>query len=165
MHRRFVTADWHFGHPAVRHWRPFGESDAHDGEVIRRYRETVNKGDTVYVLGDAAWNAKGLALVRDLPGRKVLIAGNHDTYPARRYLDAGFADVRGVVVLDGDILLTHIPVSEQQFSRFRLNIHGHLHANKIPDRRYVNVSLERTDYSPVVLDEIEATTRTEEGKG
>jgi hypothetical protein len=96
--------------------------------------------------------------IEGAPGRKVLVGGNHDNYPARRYLDAGFADVRGVVVLEGNILLTHIPVEPEQFGRFRVNVHGHTHARCLDDERYVCVSLEQTDYRPVALDEIAPTS-------
>ena len=53
-----------------------------------------------------------------------------------------------------DCVLTHIPVHPSQFPRFRLNIHGHLHLKVIADTRYINVSCEQVNYTPVLLKNI-----------
>ncbi len=65
----------------------------------------MESGDDVWVLGDFALGkiADTLPVVRDLAGRKFLVAGNHDRCWAghrrsatwtERYIDAGFAEVR-----------------------------------------------------------------------
>jgi len=35
-----------------------------------------------------------------------------------------------------------------------VNIHGHLHANRIDDSRYINVSVEQINYTPVEVDSL-----------
>jgi calcineurin-like phosphoesterase family protein len=50
------------------------------------------------------------------------------------------------------ILLTHIPVHPSELRRGVLNVHGHLHARSVGDARYVCVSLEQTNFSPVPLE-------------
>ncbi|MDX5370351.1 MAG: metallophosphoesterase family protein [Alphaproteobacteria bacterium] len=155
MSARFlVTADLHLGHRLMGSVRPFGSSEEHDEEIFRRFAETVRIADTVYMLGDVAWNAHGLSQLpryRALVRKMVLVMGNHDTHKAHRYLDAGFDDVCACVQKDG-ALLTHIPIHTDQLGRWPVNIHGHTHARRMSDPRYVCVSLEQTDYRPILLD-------------
>lgn len=145
----FVTADWHLGHKNCAKWRGLGET--HEATIYENYMAVVKAGDTVYVLGDAVWNASGEPWVKKMHGRKILIAGNHDTYKAARYLGMGFDDVKGVKVLD-NVLLSHIPLYGGD--RWKGNIHGHLHHNKLDSQRHICVSLEQTDYKPVAFEDI-----------
>ena len=52
------------------------------------------------------------------------------------------------------MMLTHIPIHPGQLNRFDANIHGHIHDRKIDDKRYVNVSVEQINYTPISLDEV-----------
>ena len=52
--------------------------------------------------------------------------------------------------------MSHVPVHPSQLDRWKLNVHGHLHAETvmlgdIPDSRYYNVSMEAIDFTPVHL--------------
>jgi calcineurin-like phosphoesterase family protein len=57
-------------------------------------------------------------------------------------------------------MLTHIPVHYCELEyRFKKNIHGHMHEkvvlfNDKPDSRYINVSCEQINYTPIALEEI-----------
>ena len=61
------------------------------------------------------------------------------------------------------MILSHIPIHEQQLARFKKNIHGHLHSNhvmkdngyggKIIDSRYFNVSVEQIDFAPILFED------------
>lgn len=99
--------------------------------------------------------------------RKILIKGNHDNLDLKDYLPY-FDDIRGSHQFDG-FLLGHIPVHPDSLGRFGHMIHGRLHANrvmkpntytdrsddKMPDERYINVSMECLDnYMPVSLEEL-----------
>ena len=60
----------------------------------------------------------------------------------------------------------HIPIHPESLSRWKANVHGHTHANRVlqppelnpdgmsPDRRNVCVSVEQTDYRPPHMDEV-----------
>lgn len=87
-----------------------------------------------------------------LNGVKKLVMGNHDRYPTALYLEH-FNQVLGAVELRGCIL-THVPVHPSQFGRYKANIHGHLHSNKMDDARYINVSAEHTGLAPMLLDTV-----------
>jgi calcineurin-like phosphoesterase family protein len=100
----------------------------------------------VWVLGDAAFTVDGLESFRALPGRKILVRGNHDELPVQMYLSV-FEEVYGITRYKKS-WLTHAPIHPDEL-RGKSNIHGHVHLNTIPDARYVNVSAEVIAYTPV----------------
>jgi len=88
-------------------------------------------------------------------GEKVLIKGNHDIEKLSAYTPY-FKDVRACHQLD-KFILTHIPIHPQSLSRWKANIHGHLHSNKVmldgvPDPRYICVSVEQINFTPISLE-------------
>ena len=80
MSRVWYTSDLHFGHRRVSEIRGFETTEEHDQTIIDEWNNTVKKNDIVYVLGDIAVGRHRYALdiLRELPGRKHLISGNHD---------------------------------------------------------------------------------------
>lgn len=116
-----------------------------------------------------------------------VVPGNHDTKPKlKRYAEIGIIVEPGMVEFKGEICLTHPPVHTQQLGgegyegRFKMNIHGHLHdhiitrlVERLPipldslapimveekDHRYVNVSMEQINLTPVPYDVIKANAR------
>lgn len=162
MTKTWVISDTHFGHEKTcsvfkrndgSPLRPFKDADEMDFEMIKRWNEIVDDGDRVYHLGDVVIARKNLWKISQLKGRKALVRGNHDLFKTKDYLDAGFDEIHGVVVLS-DVILTHIPIHPDSLSRWAIgNIHGHLHANELEDKRYLCVSVEQTDYRPMLLDD------------
>lgn len=168
--RTWICADHHFGHKNIIRFkrddgsplRDFETIEEHDEGLISRHNAVVNHSDRVYCLGDFGnWRTAAR-----LNGRLVLVKGNHDTDKLSQYAQY-FDDVRACVVKKG-FILTHIPIHPASLSRWKLNIHGHLHANvvmqdknpyakgdsTIPDDRYKCVSMEHLDYSPILLDTV-----------
>jgi calcineurin-like phosphoesterase family protein len=86
MNQIYFTADLHFGHSNIlKHSpkRPFSDTvdiKVHDEWLLDLWKSTVDKRDTVYILGDLTFlkceNARHL--LEKLPGQKFLIEGNHD---------------------------------------------------------------------------------------
>lgn len=80
---RFFTSDLHLGHANVIGYcqRPFADAAAMNEAILTRWRAAVSPSDEVWVLGDVVlgldWLSH-LATVAALPGRKVLLPGNHD---------------------------------------------------------------------------------------
>ena len=78
-----------------------------------------------------------------------------------------FRDIRAYHVMNGCIL-SHIPIHPESLARFGCNIHGHLHANevmvmegrlgyddrKVPDPRYICVSVEHTNFTPILFEDV-----------
>ena len=133
-------------------------------DMIRWYNEMVNDQDRVYILGDVAFSPANMRRsVGRLKGRKVLVPGNHEPPKMRKYFDL-FDDVRGYVVKKG-FIMSHIPIHPGSLSRWKLNIHGHLHANQTKDmfgrhelqsndERYYCACVEQTNFRPKLLDDI-----------
>jgi calcineurin-like phosphoesterase family protein len=80
MSRVWYTSDPHFGHKRVSEIRGFEATEEHDQHIIDKWNRVVKKNDIVYVLGDIAVGKHKYALdiLKNLPGRKHLISGNHD---------------------------------------------------------------------------------------
>lgn len=179
---RFVVSDHHFGHtnswekfklPNGDPLRPFTSNDEMNETMIERHNAKVKEHDTVYFLGDVVINRKHLHLVQRLNGRKILIRGNHDIFGDDDYREVGFEQIHGVRVFVDKFILSHIPLHPDCVSgRFRVNVHGHLHANQImqtpnpsgwsefersprPDPRYLCVCVEQVKYAPLHFDEVE----------
>lgn len=156
----FVTSDHHFGHARIIELckRPFSNVEIMDECLIEYWNSVVSKKDLVIHCGDfALCNAERIhkILVR-LNGRKILIKGNHDSRSILFYLDNGFDFVCKYFSLKG-IIFTHRPIL-QWTPKEKIVIHGHIHdkifENKLATKKYVNVSVEATNYIPKSLDEI-----------
>ena len=166
MYNIYFCSDHHFGHanlyekfkledgsPA----RAFASADEADAAMIDRHNSVVKPNDRVYFVGDVCFHKKHLHKVGFMNGRKVLIKGNHDLLDAKDYL-LYFDDIRGVHQFKG-IVITHIPVHEESLGRWGFNVHGHLHTNLVkknnqPDPRYLNVSMEQINYTPIAFEEV-----------
>ncbi len=122
--------------------RPFRSVDEMDDLLFERWRSSVGPDDSVLCLGDVGgWPS--LAKLQGLPGRKVLVFGNHDRSTT------GFDVVCGSVYSHGDppLLLTHVPL--RRVPPECVNVHGHLHAARVKgSTAHVNVSVEQIDYRP-----------------
>lgn len=173
MVKTWVTSDPHFGHENILKFmradgvtplRPFKDVAEMNETLVNNWNDTVADGDRVYLLGDVAFHPRVFhSIVPRLKGRIVLVPGNHEPNKMRRYADL-FDDVRGYVVKKG-FIMSHIPIHPGSLSRWKLNIHGHLHANVVtdapddplgcfPDPRYFCACVEQTDYRPILLDDI-----------
>lgn len=160
--RKFLIADTHFGHKKVivfeKDFRPFETIEQHDDELVYRWNSVVRSCDTVWHLGDVLFGEKSFETLGRLNGIKKLVMGNHDVYPAAKYLEH-FSQIMGAARVS-DVILTHIPVHPQQlWNRFIGNIHGHLHSRELDDDRYFNVSAEQNDLTPILFDEVVDTLR------
>lgn len=165
MSDRFVISDTHFRHAnAVLKFkradgtplRDFSSVEECDEFMVEQWNKTVSKNSTVYHLGDVAIAKRGLEVVKRLNGKKRLIMGNHDVFKNKDYYEAGFEKLAGVRVFVDKFVLSHIPLFEKCVSdRFICNVTGHLHANYINSPRYLTVSVEQTNYTPLSFEEVE----------
>ena len=175
----FLVSDTHFGHNGVCHFmrsdgetklRPWDTAEEMDEEMVKRWNERVKPTDKIYHLGDVVINRRALGIMRRLNGDKVLIRGNHDIFRDDEYRQH-FRELRAYHVMNG-LILSHIPVHEASLGRFGCSIHGHLHANRVMkargvdartgdilysdeiDPRYYNVSVEQTDFAPILFEDV-----------
>lgn len=74
-HKNIIKAD--FGS----HYRSqFSSIDEMNALIIHNWKAKISENDTVYVLGDIALGdpQKGAEIISSLPGKKILLMGNHD---------------------------------------------------------------------------------------
>lgn len=170
----WFISDTHLGHNNILNFKRNDGSPLRDfktvyemeGIIFDNWCKLVKPADKVYHLGDVAFTKGSLERMQALPGHKRLIRGNHDGFKLKTYA-AVFEEIYGVRQIDG-YWFTHVPMHPQSVGRAKLNVHGHLHANRVMryaedfdvntedsiDRQYYNVSVELTDYSPVNFDSI-----------
>jgi len=155
----FVISDTHFLHDNIIKYcnRPFNSTEGQDKVMIRRWNNVVKTDDLVIHVGDFALHKDSKAveeIINSLNGRKILVKGNHDRKSTHWYLTNGFSFVCDSFVLDG-ILFTHRPV--EKIEKWKFNIFGHIHnkvLQKYEDNRYINVSVERINYTPTLLEKL-----------
>lgn len=187
MANRFLISDTHFGHTNT--WekftladgsplRPFTSTEEMDETMVDNWNRVVRPQDTVYHLGDVVIARRHLETVKRLNGRKILIRGNHDIFKDKDYYEAGFEQIHGVRVFVDQFILSHIPLHPDCVGeRFKRNVHGHLHGNRITrdiicradprtiehefytvrtevDPRYLCVCVEQTNFTPVSFDDV-----------
>jgi calcineurin-like phosphoesterase family protein len=185
----FYTSDLHVGHKLVSAIRGFHDGEAgtspedpraviadpvrHDHVLAARWDATVKKDDIVYVLGDVSINGSQYALdwVAERPGRKHLIAGNHDpVHPMHsKYLNAlpkwlmVFDSVQPFLrrkIAGHEVLLSHFPYftwgdgpgrPDARYEQYRLPdlgvplLHGHTHGPEIEHDHSYHVGLDAHD--------------------
>lgn len=157
----WYTSDVHFGHRLIARIRGFvfpgtDEPDvkAHDDALIKYWHNTVREDDLIFILGDLAVSKPdhSLDILSRLPGRKVLVSGNHDPiHPdfRREVIKEALVDKYNAVFIScqpffrrsyngQDFLLSHFPYEgdhkrEDRFDQYRLRdygvplLHGHTH--------------------------------------
>ena len=152
---RYV-ADLHLGHRNIYKYRPVFESTLHnDLFFLEVLRKVSTKRDTMYFLGDIIFDKNHLHAIRELPGTKILIPGNHCTeYVSMRELVSVFDDIHASLKKHGT-WLTHIPIHDAEL-RGKPNVHGHVHAHSVPSVNHLNVSVDSMfmKYFPRTLDEV-----------
>ncbi len=176
----FFASDHHLGHAGIIKFtaadgvtpiRQFACLEDHDEHIIQQHNKVVGQKDTCWFLGDVVINRRYLKLIERFNGRKRLILGNHDIFKNKDYYNAGFEDLHAFRKFDG-FVATHIPVHKQSLGRWGINVHGHLHSNRIMrddsydiaghfisdvsiDRRYYSVCMEQLDdYTPISIDDL-----------
>lgn len=169
----FVISDTHFSHTNT--WakfrnnddtgplRPFTSNEEMDQHIIDCWNKVVSDDDVVYHLGDVVIHHKAMSVLHALRGHKRLVRGNHDIFPTSEYL-IHFEEIYGVAKPNKGqypFYLSHIPIHENSIPKWcKANIHGHLHGKVVrdkfgnPDPKYICVSVENVNYTPVNLDEI-----------
>ena len=153
----WLVSDTHFGHAGVCRFtrndgvtklRPWDDPQEMDEAMIAAWNDRVRPNDKVYHLGDVVINRRALGTLARLNGDKVLIRGNHDIFRDDEYRQY-FRELRAYHVMNG-MILSHIPLHEASLGRFGVNIHGHLHSNRVLKPRGVDARTGETLYSDEV---------------
>jgi len=153
--RVWLTSDHHFGHLNIIKYcdRPFhGVVDMTDHHL--RQLNKIAPDDLVIFAGDMILGdyKTGVQNIRSVPGRKILVAGNHDLTRDGVCRLAEEPHLFEAVVpflfwtgpLGRMTMVTHYPmvVSGHNVNRSMVNFHGHLHQQTLaatPWVKYINV--------------------------
>lgn len=153
----YFLSDLHLAHKNICKFREgFISVEEHNALIKENYHKRVTKRDTVYFLGDVAFDKESLADVKTWAGaKKILICGNHDLdHHTMKDLVEVYDEVYALKKYK-ELWLSHAPIHPDEL-RGKVNIHGHTHYHNIADDRYVNVSMEQINYTPIELHEIRA---------
>ena len=155
MGRIFVISDLHLGHKNMATKRGFDSVEEHDNFIISQWNKVVLKKDTVWILGDITMEKSApYQLLDKLNGYKKVVLGNHDQPQHSKKLLNYVNSVCGMTKYKG-LILSHCPIHERELEIFGCkNIHGHVHEKSLDDSRYINVSCEAVNYTPVPIDSL-----------
>jgi calcineurin-like phosphoesterase family protein len=167
----FLTADFHFGHNNIIKYcnRPFKTTEEMNETLLNNYKKVITDTSLVYFLGDMSFGRQVRKeqtpkwWCEQLTGTIVsYIKGSHDH--GIRPSMASFPKNVQKVVLEDDIEvlgikfhLQHEPYFHNGERSFDWLIHGHVHEAKpmwTSSSRNINVSVEATNYAPVLLYDI-----------
>ena len=83
----FAISDLHLGFSCDKPMDIFGENWRNHADIIQsEWMRIITEGDTILVPGDISWAinmqeaATDLQFLNDLPGKKIIVEGNHDQY-------------------------------------------------------------------------------------
>lgn len=152
---RFI-GDLHMGHRNIYKYRGVFISTEHN-DLYWMYviSEMHTKRDSFIVTGDALFDKKYLPFIKELPGTKILVPGNHCTENmSMKDLCNAFDEVHALWKYK-EFWVSHAPIHTDEL-RGKKNIHGHVHTESIMDARYLNTSADSSfsRFLPRTLHEI-----------
>ena len=192
MPNTYFISDLHLGHKNCLAFdnRPFKTIEDNDTEIIRRWNETVNIDDDVWILGDVSWHnvTKTIEIFKQLNGAKHLCIGNHDQGFLKnkdfRDLFREITPYKEIEINGQLVVLSHYPIpcfNRHYYGAYHL--YGHVHSgfehNMMERVKYemvaiydkpcnmynVGCMMPYMDYTPRTLDEIIAGYEQERGEG
>jgi calcineurin-like phosphoesterase family protein len=154
----YFTSDHHFGDTRFNLFhRDFKSSIQQEYVFMDAWNSTVEPSDTVYHLGDFAYDDESLDIVNKLNGTIHLIKGNYDDpRPQDRLLEL-FESVQDNLVLNiggEEVYLVHYP---ERGRPDMFNIVGHIHGLWKVQRNMINVGCDAWHYRPVSEERIKFT--------
>lgn len=134
--------------------------------MIENWIRIISSEDTVYHLGDVVMGQGKIqyaqTLLPALPGRKILIKGNHDPHKIERCLEMGFDEVHENLELELDgykLFLQHAPYEPVDvrcpICRPKADAYLVGHVHELWRRRgpVINVGVDQWDFRPITLGE------------
>jgi len=136
--------------------KEYENDEEREDKLLKNWKEIIKNDDMVIHLGDFCFggSTKMKELVSTLPGRKILVLGNHDNKPPLWYMERGF-DFACYEFTWRNFIFTHKPIEN---TNGKINVHGHLHqlnSHHIEEYPWYNsenyflVSMKDNNYKPI----------------
>ena len=179
---KYFISDTHFYHRNILKLCPLKRKPGFEELIFENLKRQLKSSDVLYHLGDFSWvdSHHLLKRWRELPGRKVLIKGNHDWHfkNLHLYFDEVVEFSTLLYVRGKRVLLCHFPSKDLRTYRYRelqekiteiytetgasLLVHGHVHWNPyavfcgchLNGVKCLNVNVEFTNYRAVSEEEL-----------
>ena len=172
----WFTADLHLGHDNIIGYcnRPFKDVKEMNERLIEGWQSSVEEKDSIYVLGDISFMKYGETepIIKDLPGKKYWIRGNHDSNRLVDEIGHHFKWINDYWELKREgwrLILSHYKMEDWHgCPRGSLMLHGHSHGpnpySGVENR--IDVGVDAWEYEPVSLPALKtyATLRQRMGK-
>lgn len=140
-------------HRNIAKYRKFVESTEHNTDlIVEDWNRRINKNDVVYVMGDAAFSFAGLSIYGELPGRKILVKGNHDDYTTTKVQIQYFEEIYAMIKYK-KMWLSHCPIHPAEMRRCIGNVHAHVHEQTI-QKRHMFKTIDDPQYLNTCVDVI-----------
>lgn len=153
----YFTSDLHIGHYNIIKYRSsknFSSLKEHDEFMLNKISE-LKKRDILYIIGDFIFKSKNydyyINEINKMSCRIKLVMGNHDDI---RLYKENRIEIQLPIFSYKNIWISHIPIHPNEIRNRLGNIHGHLHEEIIPDKRYFNVNIDVNNYEFVNFDYI-----------
>ncbi len=157
----YIWSDLHLNHSNIIEYegRPYASVEEMNAALLGAWGSTIKKNDVLWNLGDVALHMSREMLTKmlsGLPGKKILILGNHDRGRSIPWwYSVGFDVVYEYpIILNNFYMLSHKPLYVNRSMPY-VNIHGHTHGTSSDNPQQVNVSVEVIGYKPVLLQSIQ----------
>lgn len=161
----FFSSDWHLGHANIIKYdnRPYKSVEEMNQAIIKVYNQTVKPEDSFYFLGDFCMgdHSKAESYLRQLPGNKFFIAGNHDkreTIELYKKYGTYLGHLAEVTVKGKRIVLCHYAMRIWNKSHHGVwHLYGHSHGTlpEDPHSRSFDVGINCNDYKLVSFEEVQ----------
>ena len=156
----WIWSDLHLGHQNIISYcnRPFSNSHEMNEHLVSHAILKVKPDDYVLFLGDISFLSppETKAWLNAMPGRKFLIAGNHDLKKGQWLAEyesifEGISAFEMVTLQQHRIAFSHYPLDLERFKDVDINVHGHTHNEPSKSPKHVNVCVEHLNYEPQAL--------------
>ena len=162
----WFSSDHHLYHNNILKYsnRSFDKDQEMADCFIENHNSLVKPKDTVYWLGDFAWNLREDSLeklINKFNGKKHFILGNHDKPSfynslCKKRLFESVNQTLGISINDKYIWLSHYPHRSWNKSfHGSYHLHGHCHGSVFPFGLSFDVGVDCWDYKPISFDQVE----------
>lgn len=162
----WFISDTHFNHKNILQFttfeggpriRPeFDSLEEMNETIIQNWNKLVTPQDKVYHLGDVIFgpNKDYDKVLSRLNGKKRLVVGNHDDLSDPNLTRHFQKIMMWRIFKEFDFVASHVPIFHGEIRKVKFNVHGHIHEKDDVSPTHHNISIEKTSYRPVNIDEI-----------